>query len=855
MKTIESSRVAVGMRSILLVAMMVSIFSFAAGSAMAQSGSTGGISDVKVEIRQTGFYRVSKTALASAFGISESAVVDTPFVVANMGREVTAMRDQGDIVFFGHAFENIYTDVNVYWISVGIPSTLPEMTVGAGSAPFASSYTSVRRVEQNLLIRADLIKDAEAGYFEPLFWRMLTSGLSTRFFNAQMALTNVAQGTGGTLKVRLQGATDTVGRYFHRARIDVNGQTQGFIDFEGLEAVEAEFTIASGVWTNGNNIVRIESTPPSGTTFDSFYLDYIEAKYQKTFAAQSNRLFMGQVVGSLQVTGLADPNVHIWNVSDRWQPKRLVGFNVGQAGTNWTASFLTTMTGDYALNRVGFELAPLAVKPVSSIDLRSTEWALDYVTIAPTGLLSASQWFTSYRQGQGLDAATISVDDIYDTFNFGIRDPNAIQSFLSYAYRNWTRSPRYVFLVGDGSLDYKNRLGFNDSLIPGFPIISAQGMYASDSAFGLGVGPSEIAMAVGRLPVTTTAAVQDYTVKVLNYEVGGSWRNNSLVSADINDFAGDYTGIADDLQTRLTDKSIVRANVAELGATASRETLIDAINSGKELSLYVGHGTPNALSLQSILLTADVQLMTNYNTPTAFVLIGCLVGSFGNPGVTNIGEAMVQAKGGVVSLVAAATLISAADGQVLSERLLDAVYQEGTARMGDAWIKGKEQLVTVGRMPAFLGFQLQGDPALAIGSTSSPRPPEGAGPSAPSKDEWISWYFPPVLGDIGEEYDPNGDADNDGVSNDGEFAAGTSPIDPESLLRIINIRRSPAAPGKVDVVWPSAQLRMYRLEMATNVRGPYTMVVENIPASAPVNTIQVQDEGVAPRFYRIALMP
>ena len=44
-------------------------------------------------------------------------------------------------------------------------------------------------------------------------------------------------------------------------------------------------------------------------------------------------------------------------------------------------------------------------------------------------------------------------------FNYGIYNPKAIRDFLSYAYNNWKKSPRYVVLAGNGTYDYKNNLG------------------------------------------------------------------------------------------------------------------------------------------------------------------------------------------------------------------------------------------------------------------------------------------------------------------------------------------------------------------------------------------------------------
>lgn len=807
----------------------------------------------KIMVKEMGFYRVSKAQLAPVFGMTESNVAQNAFFVMNMGRAVPAVRDNGDVIFFAHRFANIYTDENAYWIYQGQGPALAVQTVTGGTTPFASSFPAIRRAEQQSIFRADIIRTPGSEMEDPIFWRLISSGLSTSNFNATVTLDGVAPATGGSLRVRVRGATDIDGRYFHRARILLNNTLLGTFDFEGFNSAEATFTVPSGLFVTGNNTVRVQSSPPPGTTFDSFYLDFIEANYQRQYTAISNRLVMMVASGSVEVASLNNTNLLVWNVSDPWNPRQLSGAQVVTAGTNVKVNFNTGITGMYAVARIGSELTSFRMATGSTVNLKALTWQLDHLTVAEPALKAASAQIKTHRVAQGLQAELISIDDIYDAFNFGIRDPRAIRAFLGYAYRNWAKCPKYVFLVGDGSLDYKNGLGANDSGIPSMPHVVSSGMYATDYQFGDVDADGNVEIAVGRLPVNTVSNLNQFVQKMVNYENGGNWRTNAMITTDLSDFAGNFYDDGNYLEQFMDqDKVVHRADMDLLGPQTTREEIIDGVNNGKEVTVYIGHGTPNQLSLQSIILTTDSVLFTNDTAPSTFVMIGCLVGSFANPAFTSMGESLIKAKGGASSLLAAATLISAADGRVLTEEFLDGLYSEGDDRIGDAWIKGKNQLTLTGRTPAFMAFQLLGDPGMAVGDSQAAGGGAATGPSRGTYEEWVTWAIPPALADAGQAVNPNEDPDGDQFNNYGEYMAGTDPFDNSAFLEIVEIKRGNTGSSTKTVSWPSTAGRSYRLEVATSINGPYQTLQSGIPASAPLNSVNTT-EGNDRYFYRVAV--
>ncbi len=114
-------------------------------------------------------------------------------------------------------------------------------------------------------------------------------------------------------------------------------------------------------------------------------------------------------------------------------------------------------------------------------------------------------------------------------------------------------------------------------------------------------------------------------------------------------------------------------------------------------------------------------------------------------------------------------------------------------------------------------------------------------------DWWEQMYFGQLTGT-----NPTADPDHDGVSNLGEWIAGTNPANGASVLWASLVATNTSA---VAVSWSSVAGKSYRLERATNlVTGFNAIVATNIPATAPTNTLT--DTATVPgntRYYRVGV--
>src|SRR5690625_969627 len=161
----------------------------------------------------------------------------------------------------------------------------------------------------------------------------------------------------------------------------------------------------------------------------------------------------------------------------------------------------------------------------------------------------------------GLNTKIDHDTDIYKEFSSGKQDISAIRNFVKYVYNN-ASSPdkrlKYILLLGNASIDYKDRLPDNNNIIPTFESKYSYSLRhdsaASDDFFGM-MDPEEgrmansekLDIAVGRIPADNPQMAKNMVDKIINYasqQSYGPWRNNFiLISDDADDASSGGAGL------------------------------------------------------------------------------------------------------------------------------------------------------------------------------------------------------------------------------------------------------------------------------------------------------------------------
>ena len=252
----------------------------------------------------------------------------------------------------------------------------------------------------------------------------------------------------------------------------------------------------------------------------------------------------------------------------------------------------------------------------------------DIIFIAYNTLVDESRRLMKHRQANGWSAVLVDVQDIYDEFNGGMPDLDAIRTFLRYTLTNWrTPAPQFVILAGDASWDHRDNEGwYTIDQIPIYAPPSDLQDIATDEWLVELWGSKGVKqlpdMLTGRIAVREPEELRAYTDKVLKYENEpefGWWRTRNLYIAD-DTFERDSREVTEK-STPLyleptyvnqveypyqTNPYLIHAYKMEAKfSPACTEAIVGAFNEGAAILQYFGHGGAQLWSHERIFLGTD----------------------------------------------------------------------------------------------------------------------------------------------------------------------------------------------------------------------------------------------------------
>ena len=161
--------------------------------------------------------------------------------------------------------------------------------------------------------------------------------------------------------------------------------------------------------------------------------------------------------------------------------------------------------------------------------MRSKNNSADHIIIGPDAFKDAVNRLLSHR-GKSIYA---SLENIYNEFSGGNKDPIAIRYFLNWAQNFWSTPPLTVLFLGDADYDYRNITGQSKLITPTIQI-GTLNTYSSDDrlvAFN-GKIPE---MASGRFPARNEEEVRNFSDKIVEFETNmqqGLWTQKITLVAD-----------------------------------------------------------------------------------------------------------------------------------------------------------------------------------------------------------------------------------------------------------------------------------------------------------------------------------
>lgn len=614
-----------------------------------------------------------------------------------------------------------FTDDNVYWLSWG--DGRPGIRLGEEDGTWRTGYLwapprviTVNNVRAKVHFEKDRVYDRLAksisnwsarlatmgpmGVWEDhAYWDDRIDAYSSRDYIVGVPYPDPRSFNNVVIRAALQGYSDG----HHRAIVSLNNLTAPGLAagkesvgdtntaWTGQTAVivqsqPGEVGIRSGVLPHGNNVftITLPGTGLSGSA-DRVFTNWFELEYDREM-----RAFQGFIAFRFDTTradtfafdirGFISRDINVWRLG----VSRMANLDVRYVSptdesASWAVRF--QMISDGAYEMVAFDdrhpRPPFAIEPETSTrDLRALTGAQYLLIYHDSFADDLSQRAISDLLNLRLasfsgSADTVRVSQIYEQFNDGIVNPEAIHRFLKYGYEHWPVRPTHACLVGDGLVAARvtNQPG---NLISSFyPPTYDFGIAASDLLFGTVSGPPwDIFpdVAVGRISCRSADELQTYVRKVVRYESpdssdynsafhskimfvsdakDGGWRPPPETPSRTFNFDKDFS---EPTARHLPDYiNLARVYLDSLPLGQGRNALRDALRDGAVFVNYNGHGGGGLWSGTELMNVAGTYSLTNNRTYPFISNFTCYVGAFDAQYQTPhpsgvLGEAFIFAK-------------------------------------------------------------------------------------------------------------------------------------------------------------------------------------------------------------------
>ena len=409
-------------------------------------------------------------------------------VAAEVTGDGDATFEPGELViFYAQPYTGRYQTDNVYWFTWGGDAGLRMDPAGDAACATAGRRTTTPDHDH----RPDAARRAQPGVpqrlpaaagrgplVRPAPDRGHRDQLLTKARAYDLALDDDALTTGDLrLTVTLHGAAAQTPNPDKSVELKLNSHVVGPYQWDGLTYNTITAVLpASDLAPSGNQLTLTAALAQlPGISFYTVSPDWAEL----TYPATADVLDGGVRTDSLYIEGLAaagdggDPNqvavtgfstaeVAVYDLRVPNEPVRLLTTDaVADGGGGYTLNFWDEDTpgATYFLTTADKLAAPAAIEP-PALDstpspLRVGTNQADYIAIVyhdpldgPHDLWGAIDTLLAHRAppaGGNFRFAKVDVQQIYDEFSYGRRDPEAIRTFLAYAYttgRGRTGPPR-----------------------------------------------------------------------------------------------------------------------------------------------------------------------------------------------------------------------------------------------------------------------------------------------------------------------------------------------------------------------------------------------------------------------------
>lgn len=656
---------------------------------------------------------------------------------------------------FAHAINN-YCDTTYYFLTTDLGNGKRMTTRGNSPGVPNQTVSSFNDYAFHEVDENNLLKSGREWYGEELDNLNTTREFTFSFPNKSVSDTLF-------LRASLLGrATNSINHVNNSFTLKVNGvqlATQGFSDVG--TSTQDNFALPvfmsstlTGLPSSVTVSVSIYSSDPNAQG----WINYIELNTRSglSTAGRGTNFHFRDIntvgpgtIAQFDISGTTADNI-IWDVSVPTAPV------IQQAQLNNNIlSFVseTSILREYVTFRPSSVLAPAYAGRIGNQNLHALPQP-DMVIVSYNEFVPYANQLAEFHRSRGLTVHVLTSREIFNEFSSGAQDVSAIRNLIKMFYDRASSPadmPRYLLLFGDASYDNKYRIQDNTNFVVSYQSYGSLNntqTYMSDDFFGL-LDDSEgewtsseiVDLAVGRLPVKSTAEASAAVRKILNYGGAnlsaallnspntplGDWRNTISFVGDDQDNNTHFKQ-SDTLAAR-TSRNYPVYNIDKIYIDAynqlstpggqrypdAQKAIIDRVERGALLLTYVGHGGEVGWAHERILEVNDINAWTNFQRMPAFLTATCEFTRVDDPGRTSAGEyVFLNPNGGGICLFTTSRLAFSSSNNNLCQRFFTHVFEPFENRfptIGEVFEQTKIDVYTDQYVRNFI---LIGDPALPM---------------------------------------------------------------------------------------------------------------------------------------------
>jgi len=674
-----------------------------------EAGSSSQTADstiMMVQIDADGFYSIELDQLEPA-GLEINDYIRSDFHLSHAGAPVPYYLIDSALIFYGRAPDSRYSTHRTYWLQLGEPGELMDQsTLLPEDLPAISNIRRSLHFEENLLYdgAASSAFGLDGQDFEPWFWETIQVASTVEI---EIELPNEPQGS-AELSLGVWGVTENnLVDADHDLDIFVNGEFVAQINWDGQSYFSNTLSLPNALLQRGDNTIELDNSGGGAASIDISRLDWIELSYLAKPVADKDQLHIFDVQGKVRASGFSGRPM-VFDISNKYEPIILSGWEYDSGSVTLPVSKGMDL---FVVGPDGL-LEPGDMEFVAESDLRSDTNQADLIILTTDDFVSPLQPLIAAREAQSLNVRLVTLDEIYENFGSGQNGPDSISDFIQYAFNNWEKpSPRYLFLVGEASFDYRMYLeGGPTNVIPA-PMVPVyySGETVSDSQLGDVDGDHKPELSVGRWPVDDPKDVEALVERTLAYE-NGEVSDSSIFVADgsSQEFALFNSNI-------INESGFKTGKISQLIGSGD-EDLIQSWNQGAWLVTYTGHGSLDRWGKQGVLDNAAVAGLEFSTAPPIVLQLTCLTGYFAHPQVQSLSETLLLEENGPVLVIAATSLTLSDNQRPFGINLLRQLLDPDVVRIGDAIVRAKTDLNVSDPNIREISdtFGLLGDPATII---------------------------------------------------------------------------------------------------------------------------------------------